>query len=110
MLRSDSNGWHFSAGTVAAGPGRRSVRVKELQAELDTIYRTFPDMKTGGSAADSARPDATRKRGARKHAARRAWSAADRQAVSDRMKKYWAARLGKTAKPGKTAKKAKIAR
>jgi hypothetical protein len=79
------------------------ARVSELQGELNAIYEAFPDLRparrgrpigsttrtasTRASASTStARPGAGRKR------KRRGMSAAERKAVSARMKKYWAAR------------------
>ena len=64
------------------------ARLRELRREEDAIRQAFPDLFRGGaarggrSAADaSARP-------------RRQYrmSAAQKKAVSERMKKYWAAR------------------
>ncbi len=72
-----------------------AARVKELQAELDSIFRTFPDLRRAPAASrgrKAAGPAASPER------ARKAWSAADRKAVSDRMKKYWAARRAKAVK------------
>lgn len=74
-------------------------RVKELEAELESIYSTFPDLRRGGKNARPAKAGAGAGAGAR--AAKRAWSAADRKAVSERMKKYWAARRSKAAKSSK---------
>jgi len=79
------------------------ARVNELRAELETIYGTFPDLRTGTTrgrapkAATAAAP-AVRKSSDK---ANRAWSAAARKAVSERMKKYWATRRAKTAKAAK---------
>lgn len=77
------------------------ARVRELRAELESIYTVFPALRKGGAAPAASRASGTpaRTRGARK--ARRAMSAAERKAVSARMKKYWAARrkTSKAAKP-----------
>lgn len=75
-----------------------AARVQELRKELDAIYKTFPDLKGGAVKRKTA---AGRRRSA-PAIVKRSWTAADRKAVSDRMKKYWAARRG-----GKTAKSAK---
>lgn len=79
-------------------------RVKQLQAELEAIYRTFPELRSGkAAAARTAREGTAPARGARK-----AWSPAKRKAAAERMKKYWADRKaagGPAAKP-KTPKKA----
>ncbi|MGC4084877.1 MAG: hypothetical protein QM736_22880 [Vicinamibacterales bacterium] len=73
-------------------------RVQELQEELESIFKTFPDLRTAGSR----RGTRTAPKAAKAPNSRRAWSAADRRAVSERMKKYWAAR--RNAKSTKTAK------
>lgn len=67
-----------------------AARVAELNAELAAIYRTFPDLRAG-----SKTPTATRRQ--RK---RRAMTAAQKAAVSKRMKAYWAARNAGKKKPG----------
>ena len=78
-------------------------RLKELNAELDSIYSVFPDLREGAAPA-KASALAKAKAPAAKAAARsggqanRAWSAAARKAVSERMKRYWAARRAKNAK------------
>ena len=65
------------------------ARAVELQSELAEIYRAFPDLR---NAAIGRRGGAavlpTGKRGRR----RKGMTAAQRKAVSARMKKYWAAR------------------
>jgi hypothetical protein len=67
------------------------ARVDELSAELESIYATFPDLKTAAGKSTSVKTRRT-STGARQGAITRAWSDADRKAVSERMKKYWAAR------------------
>jgi hypothetical protein len=65
-------------------------RIEALQAEIDSIVAMFPELK--GAAGRSAGRGG---RGVKKAAGgRRNWnmSAAQRKAVSARMKKYWAAR------------------
>lgn len=62
-----------------------SARVAELQAEIDAIYRQFPDVRKVG--VDGA--PAKRKPGLR------GWTPAQRKAAAERMRKYWAARKGK---------------
>ena len=80
------------------------ARLKELNAELDSIYSVFPDLKEGAAPAKASAPA---KAQAAKAAARsggqanRAWSAAARKAVSERMKRYWAGRRAKNAKSSK---------
>jgi len=69
------------------------ARVQELQNELESIFKTFPDLRRGAAGAKRtpARQAASAKQGA-PAVSKRGWTAADRKAVSDRMKKYWAAR------------------
>ena len=75
------------------------ARLKELNAELDSIYAVFPDLRQRGARAVSASAKApAAKAAARGGQANRAWSAAARKAVSERMKRYWAARRAKNAK------------
>ena len=80
------------------------ARLKELNAELDSIYSVFPDLEEGAAPAKASAPA---KAPAAKAAARsggqanRAWSAAARKAVSERMKRYWAGRRAKNAKSSK---------
>jgi hypothetical protein len=67
------------------------ARVAELNAELAQIYRAFPDMRrrrlqSAGAAADSQTGSLSRRR------RRKGMSAAQKKAVSIRMKKYWAGR------------------
>jgi hypothetical protein len=59
------------------------ARVQELQQELTSIYRAFPGLRRGGTAAASADRPARR---------RKPMTAAQKREVSRRMKKYWAAR------------------
>ena len=80
-------------------------RLEELQAEIAALMRSFPHLGTGSTAArrgrkpqvegahasparsataGTAAPDARRRR--------RGMSATQRKAVSERMKRYWAAR------------------
>jgi hypothetical protein len=71
------------------------ARLAELNQELAAIYSAFPDLRSGRgvrggrrSAAATAAPAPAGRR-ARK---RPAMSAAQRKAVSARMKRYWAER------------------
>jgi hypothetical protein len=61
------------------------VRLTELREEMNAIYSAFPDLRDGDSA-----PSNGSVRGARR--SRRRMSAAQRKAVGERMRKYWAAR------------------
>jgi hypothetical protein len=62
-------------------------RLEELRREEAAIRRTFPDLFAGSGrrTADDAGASTGRRRRGR-------MSAAARKAVSERMKKYWAAR------------------
>ena len=65
------------------------ARAAELRAELDEIYRAFPALRRGGAsraaASDAGGSDTAARR-------RKPMSAAQKRAVSVRMKKYWASR------------------
>jgi len=64
-------------------------RLNELQSEIASLFRLFPDLRRGrrgGRTRAAAAGGATRRR--------RGWSAAQRKAAADRMRKYWAARKG----------------
>jgi hypothetical protein len=61
------------------------ARIVELNAELNDIYKTFPDLRRGATKATSAGAGGQRRR-------RKPMSAAQRKAVGQRMKVYWAAR------------------
>ena len=63
------------------------ARVAELTAELNDIYKAFPDLKRGATRS----VEATTGAGARRRR-RKPMSAAQKAAVSKRMKAYWAAR------------------
>ena len=83
------------------------TRIAEVNAELDAIYGEFPELREGRAtrgrkrgrpakaalAPQAAEPDTTGRKGARK---RRGMSAAQRKAVSERMRKYWAGRRAAT--------------
>ena len=58
-------------------------RVAELNAELAELYRAFPELRSGRASATVA-SDARR--------TRKPMTAAQKKAVSIRMKKYWAGR------------------
>jgi hypothetical protein len=64
------------------------ARVAELSAELAEIYRAFPALRARGgrtaAGAGAAGPAARRRR--------KPMTAAQKKAVSIRMKKYWASR------------------
>jgi hypothetical protein len=72
-------------------------RIEALQAEIASIVDLFPELKGAGRAG-------ARGRGVKKAGRRRNWnmSAAQRKAVSARMKKYWAARRKEKAAAAKS--------
>ncbi|MGE5244193.1 MAG: hypothetical protein ACM3SQ_08195 [Betaproteobacteria bacterium] len=75
------------------------ARLEQLRSEIESIYRSFPELRRGGRRPAPAAARATaRVRAARSR--RRAWSATARRAVSERMKKYWAARRAAEKKTG----------
>ncbi|HEX5110703.1 MAG TPA: hypothetical protein VFV95_19770 [Vicinamibacterales bacterium] len=61
------------------------ARVAELTSELARIYRVFPGLRRGAAPAAAVTTARTGRR-------RKPMSAAQKKAVSVRMKKYWAAR------------------
>jgi hypothetical protein len=70
------------------------ARLQALDQERAQILASFPDLRRA-SASGAAAPSAAAATGRR----RRTMSAANRKAVSQRMKKYWAERrTAKTAK------------
>ena len=78
-------------------------RLQEIAAEAAAIYQAFPELRDGSprsAAAAAARPSAGGRRGN--------MSAAQRKAVSERMRKYWAARR-ENAGTGAAAGSAKAA-
>ena len=64
------------------------ARIAELNAELNDIYKAFPDLRRGGASPAQAAGGGRRRK-------RRAMTAAQKAEVSKRMKKYWAARRAK---------------
>jgi hypothetical protein len=68
-----------------------AVRLRQLQAEISDIHKAFPDLRRG------AREVAVTEGHAGGRPGRRRWklSAAQRKAISDRMKKTWAERRRK---------------
>lgn len=70
------------------------ARITELNQELEAIYGAFPDLRlgrgrSGGLGSKLIKVEEAGARSAR--TGRRKMSAAQRKAVGDRMKKYWAA-------------------
>jgi hypothetical protein len=70
------------------------ARLAEIEQERQAILREFPDLRRARPDASEARAKTTT-RG--KGGARGAMSPAQRKAVSERMRKYWAARRGDSA-------------
>ena len=66
------------------------ARIAELTAELNDIYRDFPDLRRGVTRSAAPRAGVGDLRRTRKP-----MSAAQKAEVSKRMKKYWAARRAK---------------
>jgi hypothetical protein len=66
-------------------------RLLEIAIEAEAIHRAFPELRqqTAAGAPGRARTGSARKRAG--------MSAANRKAVSERMKKYWAGRRGAAA-------------
>lgn len=67
-----------------------SVRVAELKAELESLYKHFPNLRGAKNSAPTAVTRSKKKRST--------MSAAQKKAVSVRMKKYWAGRKAAEAK------------
>ncbi|MEO7272969.1 MAG: hypothetical protein ABIX28_26155 [Vicinamibacterales bacterium] len=67
------------------------ARLDELQAERDSILRAFPDLGQPGAPVKADRA-AARSAGAAAKPGRKAMSAAEKKAVSERMRRYWAGR------------------
>jgi hypothetical protein len=70
-------------------------RYRELKAEIASLLKVFPHLRFG-SAVSPAMPDAVEEGSPRKRR-RRTMSPAQRKAVSDRMRKYWAKRKAEQA-------------
>ena len=66
------------------------ARLKEIQEELASIYRAFPELKGQRSLAVETSAGGRQKR--------RQFSAAGKAAISEGMRKYWARRKAKAAK------------
>jgi hypothetical protein len=88
-----------------AGAG---VRVAELRREIETIYRSFPELRHGRPAGTvrgrrRTKPMAAGVEHANESAGRkqRGWTAAQRRAVSVRMRRYWSARRATEKKTGR---------
>jgi len=62
-------------------------RLQEIAAEAAAIYQAFPELRDRSPRAAASAPAAAANRGRRGN-----MSASQRKAVSERMRKYWAAR------------------
>ena len=71
------------------------ARLLQLSQETETIHRLFPELRNG--AAQKAVPAGASAPRPPRRDRRHTMSAAERNAVSERMKKYWAARRGGSA-------------
>jgi len=67
-------------------------RLLEIASEAAAIYRAFPELRE--RATKGVAPESGRRARAGRTAKRTGMSAASRQAVSERMKRYWADRRG----------------
>ena len=67
-----------------------AARLKEIQEELASIYRAFPELKGQRSVAAAVSTGGRQKR--------KRFSAEGKAAISEGMRKYWARRKAKAAK------------
>jgi hypothetical protein len=74
------------------------ARLDALRAEMQSLLGAFPELarKRGPGTARSVRAEGAAK--PRRRGRRRAMSAEERRAVSERMKRYWAARRKEKSK------------
>jgi hypothetical protein len=82
------------------------ARVAEITQELDAIRRAFPELRQNGSTGTRTRQSAVTGGDepiTRARRRRSTMSAAQRRAVGERMKKYWAARRAGVAMPAAAA-------
>lgn len=72
------------------------ARLLTLRTEIASLVRLFPELGRGSVTGGGAAPGVTkrRKKPGRKHP----MSAAERKAVSERMRKYWAERRAAKSK------------
>ena len=81
------------------------ARLAELIAECDAILQMFPDLGQGEARPEQRAPDAETPRPSRRRRRRPRMSPAQRKAVSERMKKYWAERRKAKAGQAKTSRR-----
>ncbi len=72
------------------------VRLGQILAELETIYRAFPDLRRGRKQTASA-----------PSSGKRVFSRKGKAAISDGMRKYWARRKAREAQASKASPKSK---
>jgi hypothetical protein len=70
------------------------ARLAALEAEIAALVGTFPELRRARSSS-AAKPAAPVAGGGRKRGRKQPMSAAERRAVSERMRKYWAERRAK---------------
>jgi hypothetical protein len=69
-----------------------AARLKEIQEELASIYKAFPELRGQRTTTAAASTGRRQKR--------KRFSAAGKAAISEGMRKYWARRKAKAAKTG----------
>jgi hypothetical protein len=67
------------------------ARLAELEREMEFILATFPDLKESRAEQTGKRPP------------RQLWDEAQRKAISERMRRYWAKRRAEKARGGANA-------
>jgi len=70
------------------------TRIRELQAEIEEVYRLFPELKGRRAAAKTTQPGTTR-----------TFSRKGKAAISEGMRRYWARRKAEQAKAAKASAK-----
>jgi hypothetical protein len=68
------------------------ARLESLQAEIEALRASFPELGGGGTGRGRRRARKTAAASSRKRRPRRRMTAEEKQAVSERMRKYWAGR------------------
>jgi hypothetical protein len=66
------------------------ARLRELSEEIAAIRRSFPDLGRRGRQSGASTTDTGKRR-----PGVRGWTAAQRKAAAERMRKYWAGKRGK---------------
>ena len=74
------------------------ARIQQIQAEMEDIYRMFPQLRTGARVVRTPAASSADTRPKRK------FSAKGKRAISEGMRKYWARRKAKAgSKVGRSA-------